>query len=124
MTHLAVFLNNQLVFDSIGKWPAVARGHGRDGYREFLLEQLGISPADFEMFIPLLTDGRRVAYLPCPCGSGKQAIRCHMPIVNRLISKIGRSTLRDQVAWIAEGEGQADRGSEGAGGMDSDSKCG
>ena len=102
MAHLAVFFNHQLLFDVSGKWPVPARGHGRHGYREFLVEKLGISPQEFSSFVPLLVDGARVAYLPCPFGSGKQAKRCHLIVVHELISKIGRANLREQVAWIIE----------------------
>ena len=52
MAHLATFFNHQLLFDVSGKWPVPARGHGRDGYREFLVEKLGISQEDFPRFIP------------------------------------------------------------------------
>ena len=91
MAHLAVFFNHQLLFDVSGKWPVPARGHGRHGYREFLVEKLGISPQEFSSFVPLLVDGARVVYLPCPCGSAKQAKRCHLIVVHELISKIGRA---------------------------------
>ena len=102
MAHLAIFFNHQLLFDVSGKWPVPARGHGREGYREFLVEKLGISQEEFPSFVPLLVDGARVTYLPCPCGSGKQAKRCHLVVVNELISRICRANLRDQVAWINE----------------------
>lgn len=102
MAHLAIFFNHQLLFDINAKWPVPARGHGRDGYREFLVEKLRVSGQDFPSFIPLLLDGARVAYLPCPCGSGKQAKRCHLVVVNELLSKIGRASLREHVAWIKE----------------------
>jgi hypothetical protein len=114
MAHLAIFFNHQLLFDISGKWPVPAMGHGRDGYREFLLEKLQISQEDFARFVPLLVDGSRVAYLPCPCGSGKHAKRCHLIVVNELISKIGRAALRDQVAWINELPSEAAVASGGA----------
>jgi hypothetical protein len=110
MAHLAIFFNHQLLFDISGKWPVPARGHGRNGYREYLSETLGIAQQEFPRFVPLLIDGARVAYLPCPCGSGKQAKRCHLAVVNELIAKIGRSRLRDQVAWINEVTSPADSG--------------
>jgi hypothetical protein len=59
MAHLAVFFNHQLLFDVSGKSPVPARGHGRHGYREFLVEKLGISPQEFSSFVPLLVDGAR-----------------------------------------------------------------
>ena len=102
MAHLAIFFNHQLLFDVSGKWPVPARGHGRDGYREFLVEKLGISQEDFPRFIPLLLDGTGMAYLPCPCGSSKYAKRCHLPVINELVSKIGRTSLRERVTWINE----------------------
>jgi SEC-C motif-containing protein len=102
MAHLSIFFHHQLLFDVSGKWPVSARGHGRNGYREFLSETLGISHQEFPRFVPLLVDGARIAYLPCPCGSGKHAKRCHLVLVNKLISKIGRARLRAQVAWINE----------------------
>jgi hypothetical protein len=102
MAHLSIFFHHQLIFDVSGKWPVPARGHGRNGYREFLSEALGISDQEFPRFVPLLLDRARVAYLPCPCGSGKQAKRCHLIVVNKLISTIGLARLRDQVSWINE----------------------
>jgi hypothetical protein len=44
LAHVAIFFNHQLLFDMTGIWPVPARGHGPDGYREFLTEELGISP--------------------------------------------------------------------------------
>lgn len=102
MAHVAIFFGHQLLFDATTKWPIPAWGHGRDGYREFLVERLGVTEADFPNFIPLLLDGPRVAYLPCPCGSGKYAKRCHLRLVNELISRVGRSEVRGRVAWITE----------------------
>ena len=102
MAQLVIFFNHQLVYDVSGKWPVAARGHGPDGYREFLAERLAISEQELPKFIPMLTDGARVAYTPCPCGSGKQAKRCHLAAVNQLISQIGRRPLRDRVLWINE----------------------
>ena len=107
MAHLAIFFNHQLLFDVSGKWPVPARGHGRDGYREFLVEKLGISQEDFPRFISLLLDGAGMAYLPCPCGSGKYAKRCHLIVINKLVSKIGKTSLRECVASI---NGRVDQG--------------
>jgi hypothetical protein len=115
MAQLAIFFNHQLIYDVSGKWPVAARGHGPDGYREFLVERLAISEQDFPKFIPLLTDGARVAYTPCPCGSGKQAKRCHVGAVNELISQIGRRRLRDRVLWISEMSATTSAGSDTAG---------
>lgn len=104
LAHVVIFFNHQLLFDVSHKWPVEARGHGPDGFQEFLIEELGITADQFFDFVPLLTDGPRVAYLPCPCGSGKHAKRCHLVLINRLISKIGRSDLRSCVEWIVRVE--------------------
>ncbi len=102
MARLIVFLNHQLIFDVSRKWPVAFWGHGRDGYRQYLVEQLQIADADLAKFTELLTDGRRVAYLPCPCGSGKKARFCHLAVVDELASKIGRTRLKERVLWINE----------------------
>jgi hypothetical protein len=100
IAELAIFLNCQILFDATGIWPIPSRGHGSTGYREFLVEKLGIADDLFDLFIPLLVDPYRVAYLPCPCGSGRLSRWCHGKTVNELISKIGRRELSERVVWI------------------------
>lgn len=110
IAHVVIFFNHQILFDLTGKWPVPSRAHGRAGYREFLVETLGIPDVRFEAFVPLLLDGPRVAYLPCPCGSGRHSKWCHLLKVNELISKIGWTELREYVIWIiSASESRGDR---------------
>ena len=70
MAHLSIFFttNSSSMSAASGLFQPEVTG---ERYREFLSETLGISHQEFPRFVPLLVDGARVAYLPCPCGSGE-----------------------------------------------------
>jgi hypothetical protein len=103
---LVVFFHKQLLFEATGRkrWPGDARGHGQDGYKEYLCETLNIAPALLPDFVSLLVSWSDAdKYLRCPCGSAKKIRWCHAAAVEGLFRKVGRRVVQARVrSWLNE----------------------
>jgi hypothetical protein len=87
---VALFFERQLMFDASGSWAWGQRGHGVDGYIEFLEEQLGGQQV-IEAFSPLLFGKTTVSNnSKCPCGNGRNYKSCHKQNVDSIIKSVGK----------------------------------
>ena len=92
MEEVAVFLDQQLTYEAVGKgrWPGRQRGHGDTGYVEFVLELLGGEQRLLDALAPTLANRSGVQRnSPCPCGSGMKYKRCHLRAVEEISRKVG-----------------------------------
>jgi hypothetical protein len=95
LDELAVFFDRQLIYDLTGEWPGPSYRHGRDGYLEFIREQLGSDAALTETLIGLITMEIRIGPNDiCTCGSGKKFKKCHREVVEKIQGKIGAGRVR------------------------------
>lgn len=98
---VSVFFHRQLVFEAGGrkKWPGPARGHGRNGYVEFLRDELNASEEVFSRLLPAFQNYRDFfKYDCCPCGSGKLFKWCHDGQVKEILQKAGKRNIQDRLA--------------------------
>lgn len=95
LDELAVFFDRQLIYDLTGEWPGPSYSHGREGYLEFIREQLGSDAALTEVLIGLITMKIRIGPNDvCTCGSGKKFKKCHREVVEKIQGKIGAWRVR------------------------------
>ncbi len=94
LDQLIVFFERQLIYDETGKWPGPAYGHEREGYIEFIREQLGDQIAHLDKLLPLITLCSRVGPNDtCPCGSGIKFKKCHLRLIEKIQAQIGVTTI-------------------------------
>jgi hypothetical protein len=99
LDELAVFFDRQLIYDLTGEWPGSSYSHGRDGYLEFIREELGGDAALTEALIAVITMESRIGPNDlCSCGSGKKFKRCHRNVVEKIQGKIGASRIKRVLA--------------------------
>jgi hypothetical protein len=96
LDELAVFFDRQLIYDLTHEWPGPSYSHGRDGYLEFIREQLGSDGALTETLIAVITMEIRIGPNDtCTCGSGKKFKKCHREVVEKIRGKIGIGRVRN-----------------------------
>lgn len=95
LDELAVFFHRQLIYDLTSEWPGPSYSHGRDGYLEFIQEQLGSDAALTEALLAVITMETRIGPNDiCTCGSGKKFKKCHLEVVERIQGRIGVGRVR------------------------------
>lgn len=95
LDELAIFFDRQLIYDLTDEWPGPSYSHGRDGYLEFIREQLGSDAALTEALIAVITMETRIGpNNMCTCGSGKKFKKCHREVVEKIQGKIGADRVR------------------------------
>lgn len=95
LDELAVFFDRQLIYDLTSEWPGPSYSHGRDGYLEFIQEQLGSDADLMEALLSVITMEIRIGPNDiCTCGSGKKFKKCHLEVVERIQGKIGVGRVR------------------------------
>lgn len=85
LDQLIVFFDRQLIYDDTGIWPGPAYGHGEQGYRQFIQEELQNDPALADALSPLIL--RKIVVgrnEDCPCGSKQKFKKCHLRIVEEM----------------------------------------
>jgi hypothetical protein len=98
---VTVFFHRQLVFEAGDrkKWPGPARGHGSEGYLEFLRDELNVPDEIFRRLLPAFRNYREFfKYDLCPCGSGKRFRWCHDGQVKEILGRAGRRHLQERLA--------------------------
>lgn len=91
-----VFFHRQLIFQASNRteWPGKAWAHGREGYKEWIGEQLNLDRTTVDDLWPAFTAFKEYPrYDLCPCGSGKKFKWCHQDRVQELRERIGRARL-------------------------------
>lgn len=101
LDQVAIFFHRQLIFEAGGRkhWPGPARGHGFDGYHEFLRDGLSLDGDALRSLLPALErygSFRRSG--PCPCGSGRQYPECHLDRVTEIVQRVGRWKVERRIA--------------------------
>lgn len=102
LLRLYPFLQDQFVFDDIGRWPGPEWKHGpRAAYAQHLVEALGTRTAiALDALWPAVLGSHPHGGRACPCGSGQQYDRCHKRTIGDLqwIQQLGeRDELPDAV---------------------------
>jgi len=84
MLDVICFLEQQLIYDRIGRFPGPEWPHQRDAYALYIIEQLpGDNPAD-ESLWDAVRGVKPARNDRCPCGSGTKFKRCHQDLVVEL----------------------------------------
>jgi hypothetical protein len=95
LDQLAIFFDKQLIYDLTGKWTGPAYAHERDGFLEFIREELGGDSILTETLLPVITMHTTVGPNDgCPCGQPNKFKKCHLRIVERIQGRIGVETIR------------------------------
>ena len=89
---VAIFFEKQLIYNVLHRWPGKQRGHGEQGYREWMCEVLQIEETKLHRFIPTLLGKSCGATAPCPCDSNLKFRRCHRDRVAKIISLVDLKT--------------------------------
>jgi SEC-C motif len=85
LKRVLVFLHEQFVFDTVGRWPGPEWPHGgREAYAQHLIERLGVDLYSFRRLWPVLLGAPQRPDRACPCGSGLVYARCHRDAVEGL----------------------------------------
>jgi hypothetical protein len=104
MTHLVLFLHQQLVCDAIGgrRFPGPEWPHReRPAYAQHLLETLQAFSVDRRAHAWQAVRARRVGRnWPCPCRSGRKIKRCHLTT----LAELDRISRRAGLAKATYGE--------------------
>jgi len=83
MLDVICFLEQQLIFDRIGRFPGPQWPHHRDAYALHIVEQLISESQPAELWAAISSDEPE-RNDPCPCGSGTKYKRCHLDLVHGL----------------------------------------
>jgi hypothetical protein len=97
LEEVAVFFDRQLVYDAEGKgtWPGKQRGHGSNGYIEFVQELLDGDQQLLTVLAPIFANVSDIGRnRQCPCGSGLKYKKCHLTTVEEISRRVGWVTLR------------------------------
>ena len=92
LDQVATFFERQLIYDaSPGKlWAWGQRGHGIEGYIEWVQETLGTDSSLITNFTGLLSGKEEIApNSQCPCQSGKKYKHCHSRHIVKLLTRLG-----------------------------------
>jgi hypothetical protein len=95
MLDVICFLEQQLIYDRVGRFPGPQWPHKRDAYARYIVEELGAEPrpAAARLWNAIRT-GPSSRNEPCPCGSGMKCKRCHLDLVSALARIAARHGLR------------------------------
>ena len=83
LDQVCLFFDRQFIYDALPDesrvWPGGERGHGIEGYLEYISDALGGDKDLFASLAPVLASRRRIGRNhPCPCGSGSKYKKCHL----------------------------------------------
>jgi hypothetical protein len=88
-------LFSQTYFELHGHWPFGERGHGIEGVKEYLSEELGTDDVlTMRRLLEYLSTKRPKGHWVCFCGSGKKMRHCHFDTILDLREKIRPSEAR------------------------------
>lgn len=94
LLHVIVFFDRQFIYDVTQEWPGPAYAHGREGYLEFIQEQLASESNLFPQLFSLILRRQAISRNDrCPCGSGRKYKVCHAQLVETIQRKIGMDKL-------------------------------
>lgn len=103
LDRVAVFCEDQLVYDATGIFPHGEWAHGDAAYAELLLEGLGSRGDVLDRFASLGTGRLPDRNNACFCGSGIKYKKCHKNAVDATRQRIGEEFVaRGIVAWLTQ----------------------
>ena len=77
-------------------WPGGERGHGLQGYAEYVSELLGDDGRLLSRLTQVLSGADSVGRnIPCPCGSGTKYKKCCLTRVGEIKRRVGTTVLRE-----------------------------
>ena len=95
MLDVVCFLEQQLIYERIGRFPGPQWPHRRDAYALYIVEQLtGEAPMAAARLWDAVRGGKPRRNDPCPCGAPAKYKRCHLGFVTELAWVAGRHNLR------------------------------
>jgi SEC-C motif len=95
MLDVVCFLEQQLIYDRIGRIPGPQWPHTRDAYALYIVEQLANEPADIAEHLWESIRGTQPSRnSPCPCTAGRKYKHCHLALVAELARIAGRHGFR------------------------------
>ena len=109
LDRVAVFCEDQLVYDATGIFPHGEWAHGDAAYADLLLEDLGSRRDVLDQFASL-----GIGRLPdrnnaCFCGSGFKYKKCHKTAVDAILRRIGEEFVARGIdAWLAQRAAEED----------------
>ena len=83
MLDVICFLEQQLIYDRIERFPGPQWPHHRDAYALHIVEEL-ISESQPDELWAAISSTKPPRNAPCPCGSGVKYKLCHLSLVHRL----------------------------------------
>jgi len=95
MLDVICFLEQQLIYDRIGRFPGPQWPHKRDAYALYIVEELEREPPAARLLLWNAIRGTQPARNGlCACGSGTKYKRCHLDLINELARIATRHDLR------------------------------
>jgi hypothetical protein len=94
MLDVVCFLEQQLIYERIGRFPGPQWPHRRDAYALYIVEQLdGQSPEAAARLWEVVRGAQPSRNAPCPCGCGTKYKKCHLT----LATELGRVAARHEL---------------------------
>jgi len=96
MLDIVCFLEQQLIYDRIGRFAGPQWPHTRAAYALYIVEQLASEPAAIaERLWDAIRGAPPARNDPCPCAAGNKYKRCHLDLITHLARIATRYDLRD-----------------------------
>ena len=104
LDQVCLFFDRQFIYDALPDesrvWPGGERGHGIEGYLEYISDSLGGDKGLFASLAPVLASHRQIGRNDaCPCGSGNKYKKCHLIRVEATRRSIGPEKLSRLLAF-------------------------
>lgn len=94
MLDVVCFLEQQLIYERIGRFPGPQWPHKRDAYALYIVEQLDSqSPHAAGLLWEVVRGAQPSRNAPCPCGCGAKYKKCHLTLANELARVAARYEL-------------------------------
>lgn len=94
MLDVVCFLEQQLIYERIGRFPGPQWPHKRDAYALYIVEQLDSqSPEAAGPLWEVVRGAQPSRNAPCPCGCGVKYKKCHLTLANELARVAARHEL-------------------------------
>ncbi len=85
MLDVVCFLEQQLIYERIGRFPGPQWPHKRDAYALYIVERLDDQPAGVAGRLwEVVRGAQQSRNAPCPCGCGVKYKKCHLTLATEL----------------------------------------
>jgi len=94
MLDVVCFLEQQLIYERIGRFPGPQWPHKRDAYALYVVERLGDQSLDAAGRLwEVVRGAQQSRNAPCPCGCGLKYKKCHLTLATELARVAARYEL-------------------------------